>query len=136
MIGYDGEKIKHYRIDKMEKTELIREKREGYKQYKQIRLEDYTETHFGMYGGRLCDVKLLCKNSIANVIVDQFGTNIKTKNEIVNNDKGFFKVEVKVNVSNQFYGWIAALGGDVKIIEPESVRNEYIERLRKVLDEA
>lgn len=39
-----------------------------------------------------------------------------------------------MNVSTQFYGWLAALGNSVRVISPENVRKEYRDFLRKALE--
>ncbi len=130
MIGYDGEKIKHYRIDKMEDVECISEKREGYSEFKKTNIKEYTATHFGMFGGELEKVVLLCKKDIANVIIDKFGKKLNVLEET----DDFFEVEAEVNISNQFFGWVAGLGGDVKILSPAGVKESYKNMLKNILD--
>ena len=79
-----------------------------------------------MYGGEEEKVTLLCKNNIANVIVDRFG--LETKRTLV--DPEHFEIQVDVKISNQFLGWIIALGGDVLIKAPEDVKDKMGELLK------
>ena len=48
-------------------------------------------------------------------------------------DHEHFKTLVRVNVSSQFFGWIASLGPDAVIASPDRVRDEYREFLEKSL---
>ena len=48
-------------------------------------------------------------------------------------DHEHFKTLVRVNVSNQFFGWIASLGPDAVIASPDDVRDRYREFLEKSL---
>ncbi len=131
MIAYDGEKIKHYRIDKMENVDFVDEESEGYEEFEKENLDNYTSKHFGMFGGTLKTVKLKCKRYMANVIIDQFGNDIDITE--CDQEPDYFFVEVEVNVSNQFFGWIAGLGGDVRIIAPEEVRVEFVGLMRRLM---
>ena len=40
-------------------------------------MADYAKKSFGMFGGKEQTVKLLVKNSLAGVIVDRFGKDVK-----------------------------------------------------------
>ena len=44
-------------------------------------------------------------------------------------DHEHFKTLVRVNVSDQFFGWIASLGPDAVIASPDDVRDRYREFL-------
>ncbi len=119
LVGYDGEekKIKHYRVDKMLKISLINEKREGKEEFKQFDMPRYAKSLFGVYGGEERLITLEAKNEMVGVLIDRFGKEIPVKpvNECC------FRTTVRVAVSNQFLGWIMALGNGVKIIAPADV---------------
>ena len=53
---------------------------------------------------------------------------------ILTKDSEHSAIRVSVNVSTQFYGWLAALGNSVRVISPENVRKEYRDFLRKALE--
>ena len=84
-----------------------------------------------MFDGTEQTVTLKCKNSLSNVIVDQFGKDVHMRPV----DAEHFTVNVDVAVSNQFYGWVIALGGDVKIEKPKAVKEEMEKLLRNYLGE-
>ena len=54
---------------------------------------------------------------MANVIIDQFGTDVR----LVPVDDEHFTVDVEVAVSPQFFGWIISLGYSVEIYGPPNV---------------
>lgn len=119
LIAYDSDAaiIKHYRVDKMKHLDVSDEKRDGHKAFKNFDMAKYSKSVFGMYGGELTKVSLECKNEIAGVILDRFGTDIT----LFPKDKDHFTVHVDVIPSDQFLGWIMALGENIKITGPDSV---------------
>lgn len=119
LIGYDAkaEKIKHYRVDKILRLSISEEKREGNKVFREINLPRYSKGLFGMFGGEEMDVTLLCENSMAAPIIDRFGKDVHLSSV----GEEHFKVTVTVSASQQFLGWVFALGKGVKIIAPESM---------------
>ncbi len=131
MIGYDGDagKIKYYRVDKMTDIRLLDEKRKGYSEFQKQDKSLYTRKRFRMFDGKEQVVTLKCRNALANVMVDQFGKEIR----MVPADEEHFTVNVDVAVSNQFYGWVLALGGDAVIEKPVEVKEEMEKLLRGYL---
>lgn len=130
LIGYDSlsKMIKHYRVDKMMSIELSPEKREGQEYFKSFNLSDYQKKTFSMFGGDEEQVTMQFKNNMIGVVVDRFGKDIIISK--CNEDS--FKVTVGVNVSPQFFGWIFALGDDVKILGPKSVVTRMKKQTKKV----
>ena len=63
------------------------------------------------------------KNNMAGVLMDRFGKDIF----LVPVDEEHFRTQVTVAVSNQFFGWIFALGSDIRIAGPE----EVVDMMRK-----
>lgn len=131
LVAYDehANKIKHYRVDKMQSMTVLGETRQGKECFEDFNLADFTKKTFGMYGGQDEDVILLCKNELAGVVLDRFGTDIW----MMPVDDAHFKARVKVTVSRQFFGWITGIGEDMKIQDPEHVKAEYKEYLKNVL---
>ena len=125
MVGYDSKerKIKHYRVDKMLKIEIMADsKREGKVLFKDMDMAVYSKKIFGMFGGVEETVVLECKNGISGVIIDRFGTEV----DIIKRAADSFTVRVNVQISPQFLGWVFSLGENIKIVSPDSV----IERMR------
>ena len=65
-------------------------------------------------------------------VLDRFGTDVK----LYPDGENHFTVTVQVKAEQPFFGWLFGFGDAVQILEPEEVRLEYAERLRKVLKSA
>ena len=130
LVGYDAddEKIKHYRVDKMLRISLVNKKREGKEQFKAFNMPRYTKSLFGMYGGEEIQVTLEAENGMVGVLIDRFGKDIPVKKA----DEAHFRTIVNVAVSNQFLGWIMALGKGVRIIGPDSVVRRMKEEIQQI----
>lgn len=132
MIGYDSEekKIKHYRVDKMLKSTCMEEIREGKELFDSFDIAAYTRKNFGMYGGEEQSVKLEFDNRLVGVVIDRFGKDIIIAP--AGNDR--FTIKVDVAVSDQFLGWIFALGDGAKILGPENVVERMKDLARKAIE--
>lgn len=127
LIAFDSayHEIRHYRVDKMLKIFSVKEPREGREYLEKFNLAEYGKKNFGMFAGEEEIVKLEVHNRLIGVILDRFGTEIM----IIPADKEHFRVNVKVSVSSQFFGWLFGLGSDVRILAPENVVNRMKEEL-------
>ena len=129
LVAYDSkhETIIHYRVDKMTQIELLDEKREGHESFSRFNIAHYTNTLFGMYAGDETKVTLEAENRLVSVLIDRFGKDII----IAPVDDGHFRTTVTVAVSKQFFGWIMAIDGDVRIVAPDKVVNQMKEEIEK-----
>ena len=132
LIAYDeqADKMKHYRVDKMQKMSILPDDRVGEAAFKDFNPVSFSKKTFGMYGGEDKEVTLICANELAGVVIDRFGQNIF----MMPADEDHFKVRVPVTVSRQFYGWMAGIGSKLRITEPEEVKSGYINYLKEILD--
>ena len=119
MIGFDSKAgiIKHYRVDKMLRLQITNEERDGKNVLEDLNMAEYSKKSFGMFGGEEETVTLVVKNDLAGVIIDRFGKDVI----FVPDGKDKFKVNVKVQVSPQFLGWVISIGEGIKITGPENV---------------
>ncbi len=132
LAAYDSEDqiIKHYRVDKMGQVELLDKPREGVEQFSTIDLTSYTNQTFGMYGGEEETVTLQMPNYLIGVVLDRFGKEADIR--AVGEDQ--FRIRAKVAVSGQFFGWLSGIGKAVEVVAPESVRQQYQEWLKGILE--
>ncbi len=123
MVGYDpqGKMIKHYRVDKMLKLQILRVPREGRELFSKFDIASYTQKMFGMFGGTEETVRLVCNNELIGVMIDRFGKEIP----IYPQGENQFAIVVRVNVSQHFYGWLFALGNGVRIESPDRVVEQF-----------
>ena len=119
MVAFDDldHKIKHYRVDKMMRISIEEEKRDGKDEFKNFDMAEYSKSTFGMYQGKKTKVKIQFANYMCGVFIDRFGKDI-TFRPI---DDEHSELNVDVNVSPQFFGWIFSLGKDVKVVGPDEV---------------
>lgn len=119
LIAYDAEadRVKHYRVDKMKRITLLEAPRLGQEQMARFDPAVYTQRLFGMYGGQPVRVTLEGENEMVGVLIDRFGKEVP----VLPVDGAHFQAFVDVAVSPQFLGWVAGLGGGLRIVSPEPV---------------
>jgi predicted DNA-binding transcriptional regulator YafY len=132
MVAYDekSKAIKHYRVDKIRKIQILDKERQGKESFGQLDMAFYAKKVFNMFTGDEKTVRIRFDNHMIGVVIDRFGKDIM----VVPGDDGTFIVNVRVSVSNMFFGWIMGLGNSVKILGPDSVVEQFnkeIDRLRK-----
>lgn len=132
LVGLDEKSgiVKHYRVDKMLKIRTEKEPRNGEEIFADFDTGKYALKTFGMFGGREETLCLAFRNNLVGVVIDRFGTDI----HIQKLDEQRFSVQVRVNVSNQFFGWLAGLGPEASLESPISIRKAYAAFLRKTLE--
>ncbi|MEE1313759.1 MAG: WYL domain-containing transcriptional regulator [Lachnospiraceae bacterium] len=121
--------IKHYRVDKMRKIDIMTESRVGKETFENFDLAEFAKKTFGMYGGYDEQVTLICHNQLAGVILDRFGQDVM----MVPVGKEHFRVTVLVAVSQQFFGWLTGIGKKIHIVAPKKVKKEYQQYLEELL---
>ncbi len=128
LIAYDEDAgcIKHFRVDKLKDVQVLEERRAGKDQFEKFNLASYAKMSFGMFGGEKTKVRLAFKNELVGVFLDRFGTDIPINS---GKDAGWSETNVDVAVSDQFFGWIFALGADVVILGPDEVAKRFREEL-------
>lgn len=131
MIGFDSENemVKHYRVDKMMKICVTDQKRDGAQFFENFDMALYSKKTFGMYGGREEAVILRCEKKLAGVMIDRFGQDVSIN--VV--DENYFDLRVRVYVSPHFLTWLMNFGTSVKILSPESVKNDLVSLAKESL---
>ena len=129
MVAFDDldQQIKHYRVDKMMRIAIEEEVRGGKEEFKNFDMARYSKATFGMYQGKKTKVKIQFANSMCGVLIDRFGKNISFRPI----DGEHSELNVDVNVSPQFFGWIFSLGKDVKVTGPQ----EVVDQMRQAADD-
>lgn len=132
LIAFDdnSESIRHYRVDKMEKISVTDSERKGAEEVRKIDIADYAKSTFSMFAGDTQEITLSVDKKLVGVIADRFGKNIFITSD--ENNENNFIVKVNVNISDQFFGWVFALGDKIKITAPESVSARFEAHCLKV----
>ena len=124
-FDHDSGQPRHYRVDKMDTIMLTELERQGAEAEKAYRPADYAQRHFGMFRGEEVTVTLRGQARMVGVVLDRFGQDLI----VVPDGEDHFTVTLPVMVSPQFFGWLFGLEGDVEVIRPRKVVEEYRERL-------
>ena len=127
LLGFDDKvkKMLTYRIDRMERVQVVYEPREGAEEYKKI---DLTSV-FNMFKGEKRNVRLKCINPLLDTMIERFGT--KTARYIKADDDHFI-VAAEVEISDQFFGWILGFGKKVILLDPAPTVQQFKEYLDKI----
>lgn len=133
MIAYEpiSDSIRHYRVDKMEHIALTELQRQGQQLFRdRFNPADYSRKVFGMFSGEEKIVRLRCENRFIGVLRDRFGAELMVQPL----EDGYFAVNITVAVSPQFFSWVFGLGGGVQILEPQDVRQQFQQQLKRLIE--
>lgn len=132
LIAYDETAgvMKHYRVDKMLKPKSTTKKRLGKELADSFDIASYAKKTFGMFAGEEEMVVLECSEELTGVCIDRFGTNVAMRRIRT----GIIRLRAEVAVSSQFFGWLAGLGGRIKIVSPESVKDAYRQWIERIVE--
>ena len=127
-VGYSEkhEKIVTFRVDRIVELKILGEA--AVPQPEDFSLPDFAREVFDMYDGTPETVTLYCKNEMMKVILDRFGESVETAPL----DEQRFRARAEVSVSRTFFGWLFQFCGDIELVGPENVVEQY----RNMLDAA
>lgn len=130
LVAYDAaaQKLKHYRVDRMDHIRAEESPRLGQEAFAQTDLAAYSQSVFGMFGGARQDVRLRFSNRLLDVAVDRFGTDLFVQPS----GEGHFEVTVQVVVSPQFFGWLFGLGGEAAVVGPPQLVRQTQTQLEEI----
>ncbi len=122
LLAYESEsgKVKHFRVDKILDARVSDTPREGAELFASFDTGEFARKVFGMFGGEEKLVVLRCHPSLAGVILDRFGTDVR-----LIPGKDSFTVAVNIIVSPQFLSWVMGFGKRMQIESPADVREEF-----------
>ena len=133
LLAYDDryEEMRTYRVDRMRDVRFTGEARSGEGTFAEIDLKSYTARHFSMFGGDVRNVSIQAINPLLDTMVDRFG-NGKQNAVYSKVDDTHFRITVRVEVSDQFFGWLLGFGKKVKLISPDDVVEKFKSYLDKI----
>ena len=128
LVIYDKRynKMTNYRIDRMEKVEIINELADMPPEEMQFDIATYKKSLFGMFSGETTSVTLEAHSTLIDAIFDLFGERIR----IISNGEETVRFTVDVQVSPLFFGWCCSFGEKVKLLGPDNI----IEQLKEYTD--
>lgn len=121
LVGFHDhrQQIAKFRVDRIVQMEITDET--AVKKPKDFDISEFFTQEFSMLNGKECMVTLLCENILMNSIIDRFGEDVPTQSV----DENHFGVETTVNLSSNFYGWVFASGGKMKITAPQKALDGF-----------
>ncbi len=130
LVAYDdtAKTFKHYRTDKLLNVEVLDADRVGQEFYQNLKPVEYVNKTFGMFGAKEEDVILTFPKGLVGVIIDRFGKDVS-----IRPDGDRMRVRVRIMASRQFFGWVAGVGGEIKIVGPKHVQDAYRSWLEELL---
>ena len=134
LLAFDdySKEMRTYRVDRMKDVDPMGEPREGEEDFKKIDLRTYTQRVFSMYGGEQKLVEIRFINPLLDAVVDRFGTKDVQYAKV---DETHFSVTAKVEISDQFFGWLLGFGRKAKLLYPDDVLEKfrtYMDRIREM----
>lgn len=130
LVIYDKRynKMTNYRIDRMDRVEIIEELADMPPEDMQFDIANYKRSLFGMFSGKTTSVTIEAHRSLIGAIFDLFGENTK----IVSNDDDTVRFTVDVQVSALFFGWCCSFGEKVKLLGPDNIVEQLKEYNRTI----
>jgi len=121
MVGHseDKDQVQKFRVDRIDHLSIVAEP--WVKPPRDYNVGEFFSQEFSMLSGKETEVELLVENALMNNIIDHFGERVKT--EIV--DESHFKVRATVGLSTNFYGWVFASKGKIKILSPKDAVDDF-----------
>lgn len=128
---FETRETRHYRLDRMEGITLgERGDSQAIEVAYRFDPSNYSNHIFDMYNGEELSITVAFKEELLGVMYDRFGTDIFLEDDAAN---GMIKTTQTIKVSERFFGWIAAFNGDVKIVHPRKVKENYKEFIQGLL---
>ena len=121
----------HYRIDRMTDIELLDSFMDDDNGQNMETLRNYVKTTFGMEPGAPVKITLECEKDTADELFERFGTNAAVY-AITNTH---FKADVSAVPGPNFFSWIFAQEGRIRILAPTEVRNDMLRRVEERMKE-
>lgn len=118
-----------YRIDRMGSVAVSEQPATRSERIAQRAFDDADYQYFGRMGGESVTATLAVASDKVDIIIDRFGDAA----QISATPDGNALAVVSVRQSEQFFGWIAGLGGTVTIAKPRKLREAYRAYLEELL---
>lgn len=109
-----------YRVDRMASVQMEEEPVDERATALSGELGIYTERVFKMFNGPQVTVEMQFDRKLIDAVHDKFGENI----EIVACKRGLCTTKVEVLVSPVFFGWCFQFGKSMRILSPDSIKEE------------
>jgi len=130
MLCYSSrhQKTSTYRIDRMDSVTVLKEPITDTALALKNEVGPYTEQVFKMYAGEAVGIVIEFKDSLVGVVFDKFGEDTK----MMRSGQHKCVATVKVQISPVFWGWLFQFAGEMQLLSPDSLVQEYKERAKLI----
>jgi len=122
--------ITNYRIDRMDEPAVEEEQVSEDAIVDDSDIAGYRKQVFKMYGGPITDVTVQFKDKLIGVVQDKFGEDVRIVR--IGTDKCV--AQLAVQVSPTFWGWLFQFAGEMKIVSPVEMAEEYVKRANVIIE--
>lgn len=121
IVYLDGQqKLVPLRPDRFIDIEILRDERDGENEFFSARRDDSLRELLELSAPLM--LRMRADNSLADEIIDRFGTGIT----IISNNENDFEFSVKARADGELYSWVFCTGGRAEILAPQSAREGYL----------
>lgn len=120
----------HYRVDRMDDVKIIEEHCSDTAMAMRDQVAAYTEQAFKMFGGQAEDVVLEFDRALIGVVHDKFGESVR----MIPSGENKCIATVKVRISPTFWGWLFQFAGEMNILSPAPLAQEYRDRAKIIAE--
>jgi len=120
----------NYRVDRMDAVELIEESCSERAVELRSQVAQYTEQAFKMFGGQPEDLVLEFPRGLMGAVYDRFGEGTP----MMRAGENRCIATVKVRVSPVLWGWLFQFAGEMRLLSPQQLVEEYKDRARKIIE--
>ena len=124
----DKEGTANYRLDRIENVIMEEENITVKKEFENFNIEQYRKQVFSMFGGELKYIELQFSFELLDEIYDKFGEDIR----ITKVAEDIYRCNVQIQISPTFFSWLAGTRGKVKILTPNTVREQFEKFVREI----
>lgn len=130
MLCYSSrhQKTSTYRVDRMEAVQVLDEAITDTAIALKDEIGPYTEQVFKMYAGEAVDIVIEFNDNLIGVVFDKFGEDTK----MIRSGEHKCVATVKVQISPVFWGWLFQFAGEMKLLSPDHLIDEYKARAKAV----
>ena len=125
---YEG--ITNYRVDRMDEVSVEETDVSEKAIMDDSDIVAFRQQAFKMYGGNLEDVVLEFNEKLIGVVHDKFGENTK----MIRTAPGKCVASAQVQIAPTFWGWLFQFVGEMRIISPDPLMEEYKKRAKEALE--
>ena len=130
---YDN--LMHLRVDRIERVASARMPWRHFSEVSEYSQRfdtaDYARKAFNMFGGEKCRIDLECRLELYDKIIDRFGRGMFIRFDKPN---GVFRFGADALISEGLIGWLMQFGGAVKVLSPESLKQDLAQKAKEITD--